>query len=147
MTIQKLSLLVLAFALTALSGCAAVFNNDFETVLVETQPPGATLSVNGKVFGKTPAKVQLTHDEAHVLLVELPGYETASATVGTHVGIAWVVLDILAIPTIIIPIVDAVGGYWYELDTNEVFFNMTPGGAPANTPPQDRPRDDGRPVS
>ncbi len=148
MSLRKhVSLWVVFVVAVALSGCAAVFNNDKETVLVETDPPGAALSVNGQPFGKTPAKVVLAHDEAHVLLVELSGYQNASATVGTHIGVGWIILDILALPSILIPVIDAVGGYWYELDTNEVFFKLTPGGGGSGTTTPDKPKDTGRPVS
>jgi hypothetical protein len=57
------------------TGCATIVRGDKQTVKIVTEPPGATLLVDGKEF-VTPADVVLKRKQAHDMTIALAGYQT-----------------------------------------------------------------------
>lgn len=65
----SLALLMLA-GLACSSGCVS------RRLTVRTNPPGATVEVNGKRIGTTPASMDFTYYGTYELRISKPGYET-----------------------------------------------------------------------
>jgi hypothetical protein len=57
------------------SGCATVTQGPTERVRVASNPPHATVFLNGKSVGQTPTMIVLGRFRAPRLRLELPGYE------------------------------------------------------------------------
>jgi hypothetical protein len=67
--------LILAAAICGISGCATMLAGGPDHVSVATNPPGATVFVDNKPVGQTPAVVELDRAHSHgQLRIELPGF-------------------------------------------------------------------------
>ena len=55
-------------------GCATLFRGDKQAIKVVTDPAGATLTVNGKVY-TTPATIVLKRNKQHVITLVKDGYQ------------------------------------------------------------------------
>ena len=52
---------------------------------IETTPPGATVTINGRpIEGKTPLTIEIEQDKDLGIIVEKPGYSVGSATINTQ---------------------------------------------------------------
>jgi hypothetical protein len=67
-------------AIAALSGCATVTGGTGpQKVKVESEPPGATVLVDGRLCGVTPTFVALDRKVEHRIRLEKDGYKPAAA--------------------------------------------------------------------
>jgi hypothetical protein len=107
------------FCLTLIIGCAAVFKGTSNNVDFSSDPKGAKVYVNGALMGTTPVKLKLESKKVYNIEFKKEGYETQTFTLTNHVGVGWVILDVIfgLIPVI----VDAATGSWYVLDQD--YFN------------------------
>jgi hypothetical protein len=64
----------MGLVLGSMSGCAAIFRGDKQSVRVVTDPPGATLEVDGISY-VTPASVVLKRNEPHTVTITKDGYQ------------------------------------------------------------------------
>ncbi len=101
-----------------LTGCATVFKGTSDKVYVSSEPSGAEVYVDGHQMGSTPIKLKLKSDDIHHITIKKEGFKTQTYTVTNHIGVEWVLLDILF--DIIPVIVDAVTGAWYVLDEHKI---------------------------
>src|SRR5262249_55066117 len=69
----------LATLLAALSGCATMFRGDKQKVSLVTDPPGATLEVDGTSY-ITPTSIELKRNKTHVITVTMKGYQGLTFT-------------------------------------------------------------------
>ena len=65
----------------AMSGCATVKNGRFQDVLVVSDPPGATLALNGQPVGATPATIRVRRRADVQLQLQMPGYQSTTVRV------------------------------------------------------------------
>ncbi|MCM8794840.1 MAG: HEAT repeat domain-containing protein [Candidatus Omnitrophica bacterium] len=88
---SKLFSLVLIIAGLSLSGCVK------RTILVETDPPGAQLWINGRLIGKTPASYEFITHGRYKFDLEKSGFQplTARETVKAPVY-QWIPIDFFA---------------------------------------------------
>jgi hypothetical protein len=56
------------------------------SVLVQTRPAGATVSIDGKSLGSTPVRIPELAPGSHAVRVSLKGYRTVTATVVVRAG-------------------------------------------------------------
>jgi hypothetical protein len=89
--------LPLALALSPLFGCATILNGSHQTIHVETDPPGATVTVAGERH-TTPFDVVLRRkSEALEVVIEKDGYVTKRIPLARRIaGHTWV--NFLGIP-------------------------------------------------
>ncbi len=67
---------ILSIAVLCLSGgCATLMRGDTQKMKFETDPPHATVNVDGKDYA-APVTVPLKRKEPHSILVSAPGYQT-----------------------------------------------------------------------
>jgi len=108
------------FALMAwlLMGCATIFKGTSTNVDFSSDPSGVEVYVNGHPMGKTPIKLKLESKKVYNIEFKKEGYETKNFTITNHVGVGWVILDVIfgLVPVV----VDAATGAWYGLDQDNV---------------------------
>ena len=108
------------FAVTVwlLSGCATVFKGTSNNVNFSSDPSVAKVYVNGHLMGTTPVKLKLESKKVYHIEFKKEGFETKTFTITNHVGVGWVILDIVL--GLVPVIVDAATGAWYELDQDNI---------------------------
>jgi hypothetical protein len=72
-TTRRLSAAVLLIVALS-SGCATLFRGSKQSIKVVTDPPGATLTVNGKAY-TTPTTVTLKRNKTHDIILTKDGYQ------------------------------------------------------------------------
>ncbi len=72
--------LVLVMACMALSACSTIVHEKNQYVNITSNPPGATLKIDGRSF-VTPASVSLKGKSEYYFTLEKEGYKTASGKV------------------------------------------------------------------
>lgn len=112
---RTVMLIMLALVCIMLSSCATMFTGDHDTVLIDSNPSGATVYIDGKMEGKTPLKTELKTDGSHFLRLELDGYQVGSGVIERHVKWGWQVVD-LVISGGIGNVVDLIMPDGYKLD-------------------------------
>lgn len=110
------SVLVLVTALVI--GCATLFNPKQADVNLSSEPQGAEVYVNGFNMGTTPVTLLLEKKKTHTIEFKKDGFETRVYVINNHVGIGYVVLDIVA--GLVPIVVDAITGDWYQLNETDV---------------------------
>lgn len=68
---------VFVLTLFLLPGCATLVHGPNQEVVVETQPPGASVFVDGYREGRTPTRLKLSRVSSYDLRIRLEGYEPA----------------------------------------------------------------------
>ena len=119
--------LISAFLLIALSACASVIHESNQSVAIISNPPGATLKIDGQVF-TTPAVVKLKGKSEYFFTLEKNGYKTTGGKVDSNFRVWSVVLGNIVNFTGLVGIgVDVWGtGAAYELTPNNT-ITMQPG--------------------
>jgi hypothetical protein len=70
------SVLLLALLLP---GCAA-----YQNVAIESDPPGATIYLDGKAVGATPQKLRISRDSSHTVYLKKEGYRPELVVLEKH---------------------------------------------------------------
>src|SRR5882672_9180903 len=71
-------------AAISLTGCASIISGSNQEVTFHSTPEGATVSVNGKTFGKTPLTTALKKKAGQSLSFEKDGYKTVTLQLETR---------------------------------------------------------------
>lgn len=111
--------LVLIFSL---SGCATITRGSSDTLVVESDPPGADVKLTNGLTGKTPTSFKLDRDANLVVTITKEGYEKVDVNVTPQVagaGSAGMAGNIL-LGGLIGAAVDAGTGAMYDLKPNPV---------------------------
>ncbi len=80
----------LAWTMLALWGCATNIHSDRQSVTIFTDPPEATVVIDGYLHVIAPGTVSLNRKSDHIAVVEKDGYEPA--TVKIERGMSWWVM-------------------------------------------------------
>jgi hypothetical protein len=102
-------ILLLAGWVGLLSGCALFVNGTTDSVRIESQPPGATITLDGKAVARTPAKVYVARGHAQRITVQKDGYEPQDVVFSRHLDWGFILFDLLLTAGIGIPIDLATG--------------------------------------
>lgn len=131
--IPRYIFLTSALALLCLGtgGCATLFKRGSESISVRTVPAGAEVWLDGAYAGRSPVEVEAEVGEAHMIFLRHPGYAEREVRVGTHLGVHWLVLDVLALLWPVI--VDAATESWEDME--DVVVTLEPIVAEAGTAP------------
>lgn len=127
----KTSLMMSAVIAVALSGCATLMAGGPDTIMVQSNPPGAQVFVDDQLVGQTPMAVTLNRDTSRGLIrIQTDGFDPvvvqrskvingwfwANFCFGSIIGIA----------------IDAVTGDIKRFDDTPISVGLTPGrSAPA----------------
>lgn len=101
--------LLAVLLLASLAGCALIVNGTSSRCLIESQPPGATIIVDGKAVARTPAKIDVTRQHRQKITLQKEGYEPADITFERHFDAGFILFDLLLTLGIGIPIDIATG--------------------------------------
>ncbi len=119
LSLQLVAGLVLGLIST---GCCTIVSGRDQNVRITSEPAGATILVDGKPCGVTPAKFKLLRKEKHDVQVVMAGFEPAQATLKPGIN-PWLFGNVLIGGLIGIGI-DAVTGSWETLYPGEVNVKM-----------------------
>jgi hypothetical protein len=105
-----------------LGGCGTLFTSNTRSITVQSNVPGAQITIDGVPAGTTPARLEVDNHKSHIVVVTGPSGQSSSCRLSASVGGGWVILDILAglVPIII----DAVTGDWVTLNDTHCFVNL-----------------------
>jgi hypothetical protein len=82
---RQIRLTILVATVVGLSGCATMFASGNDTVRLESEPPGATVTTqNGMILGSTPLTTSLKPDD-YLLRFALEGYQEQTFALGREV--------------------------------------------------------------
>jgi hypothetical protein len=109
-----MSIILIAFLFLLTSSCATIFKGNSSKINFNSNPQGAQIYVNGNYMGDTPIILKLESKQTYNIEFKKEGYKTKAFNITNHVGVGWIVLDVIfgLVPVI----VDAATGSWYELD-------------------------------
>lgn len=118
---MKKTLIVLFAVLVVLmvSSCATILSDDSSSILVNTEPVGALIKVDGIPSGTTPARLLLDNDSSHTIEVSMEGYETQTFNVKKSIKWGWQVVDLLLAPGVG-NVVDFITSKGYSLRPNKI---------------------------
>lgn len=99
--------------------CASIINTSRQYVPITSNPPGATVSLNGKEFGKTPTGINMKRkNKEHILNLTLDGYEPYQTNL-VRVVDGWIIGNIV-IGGLIGLGIDAISGGMYHLNPKRI---------------------------
>jgi len=128
---------IVALLLVLFSGCATVTRGTNDLLVVESEPPGATVKVSNGMVGTTPTSFKLPRKNDVHLTISKEGYETLEVDVRSGVsggGAAGMAGNVL-VGGLIGMGVDAVSGATKSLLPNPVQVTLVPLGATPVAPP------------
>lgn len=99
-------------------GCATIMQGTTQPMAVSSNPSGATIHVNGVDRARTPAVIDLTRKENHIISLRMDGYRPYEVAVSRSVS-GWVVGNIV-FGGLIGLAVDAISGGLYKLSPESV---------------------------
>lgn len=107
-----------------LSGCATVISGPSQEVTFNSEPQEATITVAGKVLGKTPITANVSRDKNVAVTFEKEGYKTYTAQLSTTLnGWFWgniVIGGLLGSTT------DGLSGAIHEYSPDQYFVTLVP---------------------
>ena len=68
------NLILSIFIAVSLSGCATIVTGWYQKIPVSSEPPGASVQVDGKETYTTPAKIHLKRNQDHTFVITKEGY-------------------------------------------------------------------------
>lgn len=110
------------------SGCATITRGTKDTLVVETDPAGATVTLSNGMSGKTPTSFKLPRKENLVVTIDKEGYESLSINVNSQVsgaGAAGMAGNVL-VGGLVGVIVDPLSGAMKDLRPNPVKATLVP---------------------
>lgn len=118
----------LALMLSAIAaspcGCATLIYGRYESAPVRSDPPGATVIVDGKPVGDTPLSVKLSRKKSHDVRIEKAGYigyeTTATTTDNAHAAVLESVAPFLFLPLMLIDLADYDTGAVRQIVPNSI---------------------------
>jgi len=109
---------------TAVAGCASAIKGTRQTVAFSSDPPGASVIVDGTNLGTTPAEIELARHDSHSVRIEKVGYVPYETTTSSSLN-NWQWLDV--VPALVFP--PAIFDYVfdpgaYEVEPHEVTAHL-----------------------
>jgi hypothetical protein len=120
---QLVSILFLV-AISLASGCASIVSGTDQKLTFNSEPDGATVTVSGRVLGKTPFTVPVDKGKNQSLVFEKEGYKTFTTQLSTTMN-AWFFGNIV-LGGVIGSTTDGVSGAIHEFSPDQYFVTLTP---------------------
>ena len=115
---------ILIAAAASISGCATIVSGTDQNLTFDSEPDGATVSVAGKVVGKTPMSVQLKKKTQQSLTFEKEGYKKHTTQLATKMD-GWFWGNIL-LGGFLGSTTDGVSGAANEYAPDHYYVTLTP---------------------
>jgi len=116
-------LLILAWVSILSGGCASIFTGTTQVIQVHTDPPGASVQIDGAQIGNTPRLIKISRGDSKLLLVYKEGYEPEVIEVGTKIN-GWFFGNIVI--GILPGIIDVANGAWMWADPEDIRLTLHP---------------------
>ncbi len=120
------SLAALLAILLMASSCATVFAKDTRSVMVTSNPPGATIVVNGKEKGVTPTRLHVDNNNKLAITMRMEGFHPGGCYINTSIDAIWVIADLILIALVIPLAVDLLTSEWSSLKSEFCAVNLLP---------------------
>ena len=78
--------IVVLLVSVVLSGCATIIRGTIQDIPVSSNPSGANIIVDGMMYSKTPATIQIHRGHPHQLTLELDGYQPYHISLRSNMG-------------------------------------------------------------
>lgn len=101
-----------------LSSCGTLVNGTKQNVMINSDPSGAFITIDGKPAGKTPSVVKLKRNNSHQVCLDLPGYKPFDVEIERTFS-CWTIGSFLGFGLIGVG-VDAATGGMFNLDPKEI---------------------------
>jgi len=112
------SIIVLLLIVVTVSSCATIMQSTTQQVSFNSNPSGATVTINGQQRGTTPVIVDLKRKDAFTVKIELTGYSPYELALTRKIsGWVWGNIVIGGLPGLVI---DAATGGMYILTPEQV---------------------------
>jgi hypothetical protein len=121
----------MAAAFAALSGCASVVTGTSEVVKIESEPPGATVQIDGRHMGTTPRLVKLHRGGSKQVMLYKEGFEAETLEIGTKIN-GWFFGNVFL--GLLPGIVDMANGSWMWIEPDAVSVTLRKKGEPRPEP-------------
>lgn len=104
-----------------LSGSATIISGTNQTLSFQSEPPGATVYLDGQVIGTTPVSVSVRKNQKQSFMVEKQGYQTVTRDITKS-------YDPVALLSIFwdLSTTDLISGAAFEYEPNSYFIKLTP---------------------
>lgn len=117
---------ILPFALVAMTGCATIVSGKNQEVSFTSNPEGVTVTVNGRVLGRTPLTANLQKKADQSLVFSRDGYKTLSMQLETTIdGWFW---GNIAVGGLIGSSTDGINGSVYKYAPSQYMVTLDPDG-------------------
>ncbi len=110
------------------SGCATVTRGTKDTLVIESNPAGATVRLSNGMTGKTPTSFKLPRKDSLVVTIEKEGYETLTVNVNSQVSGAGAVgmAGNVLVGGLVGAVIDPLSGAMKDLRPNPVKVTLVP---------------------
>jgi len=85
-TPQRLLLCLIGLHSFLFSGCATIIKGTHQEIPISSDPSGASVSIDGQRQGSTPTKLNLSRKQAHVVTLEMEGYDSENVNLKPSIG-------------------------------------------------------------
>jgi hypothetical protein len=119
---KKVYYLFIVVAVFVFQGCATIIKGSKQNINITSYPAEATITINGKMFGKTPTVARVFRKDNQYVKIELDGYKTYETVLKKRFN-GWLLGNIVFGGLVGIAI-DAVTGSMYSLTPDQVNAKM-----------------------
>lgn len=129
---MRIKFIAITLTFLLLTSCASIIHGSSQSVTFNSQPPGATITIDGKEYGKTPQTISLkrkgrvkgenSSKKSYDVKVFLEGYYSYDIKINREMD-GWFIGNIL-FGGIIGIIVDASNGSMYKLTPDQIIAQM-----------------------
>ncbi len=121
---KKLLFACVIIACALLTSCATIFDDDTSSVVINSDPTGAVIKVDGYEMGTTPATLNLDSGSSHTVEISKDGYKTSTVTLQKSIKWGWQVLDLFT-TGLIGNAVDLLNPNGYALKPDQIYMTLT----------------------
>lgn len=121
---KRFTFLIVILSIFGFSGCASIITGTDQVLTFNSEPDGATVTVSGKVVGKTPLTAPINKGKNQALTFEKEGYKTHSVQLSTSLN-SWFWGNIL-FGGLVGSSTDGVSGAIHEFSPDQYFVTLTP---------------------
>jgi len=116
----------MATVISLASGCASIVTGTDQRLTFNSEPDQATVTVSGRVFGKTPLTVQVDKGTNQAFTFEKEGYKTHTAQLSTTTN-PWFFGNILfGFGGLLSSTADSATGAIHEFSPDQYFVTLSP---------------------
>ena len=117
---------IISIALIVVTGCASIIAPGPDRVMVATNPPGATIYLDGCYVGATPGMIQVDRGSAGVLILRKDGYQPFGWQIARPIN-GWFFGNVcFGLVGVVGMIIDGASGNITKYSTDPISVSMRP---------------------